>query len=163
MIHHFGDREQFAIELGQVQQGTPTTGIRVVELWAAGRDLCCDDNHAFVPQFCMSVEGTITGLLSDRDRSFPCPELSPEENHRRLQVAEYGVSSRYFFMDWGPTTDNLASYLFRRDSVAVITFEFWRPAHPRPDELGRVFVVELPERALLLSLHQAVCVLRSGT
>ena len=163
MIHRFGDRERFAIEPGQVLQGTATTGLRVVELWAAGREVCCDDDHAFVPQFCMSVEATITWLLSDHDRSFPHPELSPEGNHRRLQDGEYEDRCRYFFMDWGPTTDNVASYLFRRGADAVITFEFWRPTHPRPDELGRVFVAELPERELLRSLHQAVCVLRSGT
>jgi hypothetical protein len=162
MIHRFGDRERFAIEPGQVLQGTPTTGLRVVELWAAGRELCCDDDHAFVPQFCLSVESTITWLLSDHDRSFPHPESSPQVNHRRLRAGEYEDRSRYVFMDWGPTTDNLASYLFRRGPDAVITFEFWRPTHPRPDELGQVFVAELPERTLLRSLHQAVCVLRSG-
>jgi hypothetical protein len=163
MIHRFGHRERFAIEPGQVLQGTPTTGIRVVELWAAGRELCCDDDHAFVPQFCTAVEATITWLLSDHDRSFPHAELSPEDNHRRLQAGEYEDRSRYFFMDWGPTTDSVSSYLFRRGTDAIITFEFWRPTHPRPDERGRVFVAELPERELLRSLHQAVCVLRSGT
>lgn len=163
MIHQFGDREQFAIEPGQVLQGDSTTGFRVVELWAAGRELTCDDNAAFVPQFCASVEGTITWLLSDYNRSLPYPDLSPADNHRRLRAAEDNREYlAYRFMDWGPTTDNVASLIFRRGQDAVITFEFWRKAHPRPNELWQVFVVELPERVLLHSLHRAVCVLRSG-
>ena len=163
MNHRFGGRARFAIEPGPLLSGEPTTGVRVVQLWAAGRELCCDDNHAFVPQFSMSVEATITWLLSDHDLSFPYPELSPEENHRRSRAGEHEERSRHVFMNWGPTTDNLCSFLFRRRADVVITFEFWREARPRPEEIGRVFVVELPERELPRSLHQAVCVLRSGT
>lgn len=161
--HRFGERERFAVEVGAVVGGGPTTGLREVDLWAAGRELCCDDNAAFVPQFCFSVEATVAWLLSDKDRSLPYPELSPEENHRRLSAGEYESCSPYRFLDWGPTTDNLLALLFRRGPVAIVTVEFWRQTHPRPDELGQVFVAELPERDLLRSLHQAVCVLRSGT
>jgi len=162
MTHKFGDRERFAIEPGRVLDGTPTNGVRVVELWAAGRELSCDDNHAYVPQFCESVESTITWLLSEHDRSLPAPDLSPEENHRRVRETRYHDRIRFVFMDWGPTTDNLRSFLFRRGLDAVITFEFPRETHPRRDEIGRVFVAELPERQLLHALHQAACVLRSG-
>ena len=137
-------------------------GMRIVDLWAAGIELCCDDNTAFVPQFCMSVDATITWLLSDNDRSLPYPDLSPEENHRRLWAAEYGGGSQFAFLDWGPTTDNLLALLFRRGQDVIITVQFGRATHPRPEEIDRVFVAELPERELLRSLHQAVGVLRSG-
>jgi hypothetical protein len=160
--HRFGVRERFAVEVGAVVSGDPTTGLREVNLWAAGQELCCDDNAAFVPQFCLSVEATITWLLSESDRSLPYPELSPEENHRRLWAAEYGDRSQYTFMDWGPTTDNMFALLFRRGPDAILTVEFCRPTHVRPDELGQVFVSELPEREVLRVLHQAVCILRSG-
>lgn len=160
MEHRFGDRDRFAIEVGPVLYNDLRG--RVVDLWAAGRELCCDDNNAFVPQFCMSVEATITWLLSDHDRGLPYPELTPEENHRRLWAEEYGERSRFTFMDWGPTTDNLFALLFRRNADAIITVEFCRKTHPRPDEIGRVFVAVLPERDVLRALHQAVCVLRSG-
>ena len=162
MVHRFGDRERFAVEVGQVVDSSPTMGMRIVDLWAAGIVLCCDDNTAFVPQFCMSVEATITWLLSENDRSLPYPDLSPEENHRRLWAAEYGERSRFIFMNWGPTTDNLLALLFRRGQDAIITVQFGRETHPRPEEIGRVFVAELSEREVLRCLHQAVCVLRSG-
>jgi len=157
MAHCFGDRERFAVEVG------PALGefrLRVVDLWVAGVELCCDDNQAFVPQFGFSMEREITRLLSDNDRSLPHLELSPEENHRRLWAG--GDYDPYTFMDWGPTTDNLLALLFRCGPTAIITVEFCRRSHPRPDELGRVFVAELPEREVLRALHQAVCVLRSG-
>jgi hypothetical protein len=66
-------------------------------------------------------------------------------------------------LDWGPTTDNVQSFLFRRGPDAVITFEFCRESHPRPEEVGQVFVAQLPERELLRVLHQAVCALRRGS
>ena len=156
----FGERESFAVEIGPVDRDAPTTQVRRVDLWAAGRQLSCDDNDTFVPAFCLSVEATITSLLSDNDRSLPSPELSLEENHRRLWEAEYEDRSPYRFLSWGPTTDNLSALLFRRGSTAIITFEFWRESHPRSDEVGRVFTCELPERELLRSLHEAVCLLR---
>lgn len=162
MQHRFGSRERFAVEVGAVVSGGPTTGLREVILWAAGRELCCDDNHVYVPQFCGAVEATITWLLSDDARRLPHPDLSPAENHRRLQAGEYEDRRPYRFMNWGPTTDNLCALLFRRGADAIITFEFCRPPHPRPDELGQVFVAEALEREVLRVLHQAVCVLRSS-
>jgi hypothetical protein len=161
-ILKFGERNLFALEVGPPSDDRPTMGMRDVDIWAAGIELTCDDNSAFVPQFCMSVEATITWLLSDDDRSMPYPELTLEENHRRLRAEDYGECSPFFFMDWGPTTDNLANFLFRRGSEMLLTFEFWRAEHPRPSELGKVFVVAVPERKLIRCLHQAVCVLRSG-
>jgi hypothetical protein len=161
-VRRFGERATFAVEIGPVDHDASATQVRTVDLWAAGRHLSCDDRDAFVPAFCLSVEATITSLLSDDDRSLPHPELSPEENHRRLSEAEYEDRSPYRFMNWGPTTDNLSALLFRRGPTAIITFEFWRESHPRPDELGRVFTCELAERELLRSLHQAVCLLRQG-
>lgn len=162
MRKRFGNRDLFAIEVGAMVSGEPKMGLREVDLWVAGRELCCHDNAAFVPQFCLSVEATITWLLCDEDRSLPYPDLSPEENHRRLWAAEYEDRSPYRFMDWGPTTDGLGGLLFRRDPSAIITVEFRRPTHPRPEERGRVFVAELPEREVIRSLHQGVCALRSA-
>lgn len=162
MTHRFGHFEDFAIEVGQVVDGTATAGLRIVEMWAAGRELCCDDNHAYVPNFSCNVENAIASLLSERDRSLPYPDLSPEDNHRHLFAAECEDRRPFRFLNWGPTTDNVLALLFRCGLDAVLTFEFWRETHPRPDEIGQVYVARLPERELLLSLHQAACVLRSG-
>ncbi len=155
MIHHrFGHPSQFAIEIGP-----PTSQLREVDLWAAGVLLTCDDDLAYLPTFSWSMEATLTWLLKDHDRSLPYPELSPEENHRRLQLGEYEDRERFFFLNWGPTTDNVLALLFRRGTDLILTFEFWRPTHPRPEEIGKVFVVEMPERDLLRCLLQSLCTL----
>jgi len=133
-----------------------------VDIWAAGVELTCDDNAAFVPQFCHAVEATVTWLLSELNLNLPYPELSPEGNHRRLHEGEWHDLRSYRFMDWGPTTDNVLSFIFSRGTDMLITFEFLRETHPRSEEIGKVFVAEMPERQLLRCLHQAVSVLRSG-
>jgi hypothetical protein len=158
----FGNPQGFAIELGSSFETSPTSGLRVVDIWAAGRELCCDDNRVFVPQFCLSIEATITWLLWDHDLSLPSPDLSPEENHRRVKT-DPKEREGYRFLDWGPTTDNLTAFLFQRDRSMLITFEFWRETHPRPHEIGQVYVAEVPDKELLRCLHQTVCALRNGT
>lgn len=154
----FGHPWHFAIE---VEGPHPTSNIlHRVDLWAARQLLTCDDHWAFVSQFCRSLEHAIGWLLNDPDVPFPWPDLSPAENHRRLLETNDHRRQRHRFLDWGPTTDNVAAFLFLRDRDAIITFEFGRPTHHKPEDLGHVFVAELPERELLRVLHAAASYLR---
>src|SRR5262249_47121771 len=89
VVHRFGQRSEFAIEIGPVISGHATTGLRVVDLWSAGRELCCDDHHASVPQFCMSVERTLERWEPSYALLLPWPDLPPEQNHRRLYAGTY--------------------------------------------------------------------------
>lgn len=157
MVSALGNKQRFAAEVGEYCDGDPQ--LRRVDLWAAGIWLTCDDNAAFVPQFRMSVEGTVDWLRSGCDLTMPFPGLSPEEVHRRLLDVDDGSRERFWFPMWGPTTDNVTGHLFRVGDRLVIPFEFWRPTHPRPDELGRVFVAELPEAELLRALDQMLAAL----
>lgn len=154
--HRFGDRERFAAQIDSVRE---ELRVRVVDLWAAGVSLCREDNAVYVPAFCLSVEAAVTWLLSDGDgdRALPHPDLSAEENHRRLRAGGYEERSPYRFLDWGPTTDGLFALLFRRGGEVVLTVQFVDPPHEE-----QVFVAEMPERELLRVLHQTVCVLRNG-
>lgn len=171
MWHYYGERERFAFEIGPPDCEGPTTGTRRVDVYAAGRWLTCDDNTVYVQQFVYSLEGSIGRLL--RNPTFyksvrPYPELSIEENFRQLLVeAEAGATGDYayrdyLFMDWGPTSDNVSSCLFREGETVHIAFSFWRESHHDPSELDKVFVAELPERELLLILHRAAWDLAQG-
>ena len=122
MWHPYGERERFAFEIGPPDPQQPTTGVRTVDVYAAGRWLTCDDNSVYVPQFVYSLEGSIGRLLVDPavyNLSRPYPDLSIEENFRRLLAdAEAGSNGDhdyrdYLFMDWGPTSDNVSNCLFR--------------------------------------------------
>ena len=153
----FGLRSRFGFVIGG-----PAHGPREVDVYAAGRWLTCDDSRAYVPQFRDGLMRTIGGLLEDgvaeRFRR-PYPELSPEDNHRRLWAdAEAGDNAAYLayrFMDWGPTTDNVIAHLFLENDTALIPFSFWRPTHHEPSEREQVFLAELPQRELLRVLHGA--------
>ena len=66
----FGDKQRFAVEVGEFRGDSDR--LRRVDLWAAGRWLTCDDNTAFVPQFCMSVQDTLSWIQSGlQDLSSP--------------------------------------------------------------------------------------------
>lgn len=159
-----GERERLSVEIGPLLDGSVTNGIRIVSMWAAGRELTCDDDAAYVPQMIAALDAALTGLRSGAGRRLPYPQLSPAENHRRLLPdgprTDGDAHLRYRFMDWGPTTDNVLALLFLTGDRATITFEFWREHHSRPDELGHVFEVELPLHTLLQILTQAAEALR---
>jgi hypothetical protein len=65
------------------------------------------------------------------------------------------------FTHWGPTTDNVLTFMFRDGGHLLITFEFWRERHlcEHPEHAGRVLVAELPAEELGEILDQLVTVL----
>lgn len=143
-----GDRHRFAVEVGEKDHG-----LRRVDLWAAGQWLTCDDNMAFVAQLRRTVRETADCLRSGEVAPLPWSDLSPEANHRRLllgsrtpDASDADLRSRYRGLEWGPTTDNLISSLFRNRDSLTLTFEFWRKEHllTHPPHAGHVFVVEVP-------------------
>jgi len=153
----FGDKQRFAAEVGEFWEGHQQ--MRRVDLWAAGRWWTCDDNTAFVPQFCISVRDSISWLRSGCDLTQPFPEVDATEAHRRLLAADDGSRERFWFPLWGPTTDNVTAHVFRAGDRLVIPFEFLRPTHPQPEELGQVFVAELSEAEFVRVLEQMLAAL----
>jgi len=152
-VIHIGDPQTLAFRLG-LGGGS----LRTVQIWAAGIELTCDDDLVHVGQFVTSVKHERGHVTLPYDKPFP--ELSPEDTHRRLEVED--MRERYWWMRWGPTTDNTSAYLYWQGDGVVLTFAFWRETHPRPDELGRVFVVRLPELELVERLQQLVDALTAG-
>ena len=47
-------------------------------------------------------------------------------------------------LHWGETVDNVTSYLWADGGDLVIAFQFWRPTHPFPEEVGRTLVARIP-------------------
>ncbi|QES03845.1 hypothetical protein [Streptomyces venezuelae] len=110
---------------------------------------------AYVPQFRRDVLNAAAWLRSGEGSSLPFDGLSAEATHRRLwqragdddeSEADHQLSSRFRFLLWGPTTDNVVAHLFRERDHVVITLEFWRAEHlfTHPEDAGAVFVVEIP-------------------
>jgi hypothetical protein len=96
--------------------------------------------------------------LNGVGRGRPYPELSIEDNYRRLQ-ADAETDNReylsYRFMHWGPTADNVRVLLFREAGIAYLPFSFCWPDGQVPSELGKVFVAELSEWELAGVMHDA--------
>jgi hypothetical protein len=151
-----GQLTRFAITVGEIV--SDDGGSRRVDVWAVDRWLTCDDNQVYVPHFAGCLQHAVGCLLSNPQhrRGRPYPELSVEDNYRRLRAeADNTEYLRYRFMDWGPTADNVSMLLFLEEGMAYLSFSFWRPDHHVPSELGKVFLAELPEWELASVLHDA--------
>ncbi|MBC7301866.1 MAG: hypothetical protein H5T78_13020 [Nocardia sp.] len=140
-----GEKNRFAVEVGDW-----ASGLRRVDLWAADQWLTCDDNMVFIEQFRRSVEQTAVSVRSGRVPPLPFAGLSAVATHRRFGTAAADdpiceLREQFWFLHWGPTTDNLQTYVFRDGDHLVITFQFWREAHllDHPEHAGQVFKVEI--------------------
>ncbi|QKW23423.1 hypothetical protein HUT16_33930 [Kitasatospora sp. NA04385] len=159
-----GNRDGFAIEIGDRDGYDPNGHLRRVDLWAAGQWLTCDDNAAFVAQFRFALAREADWLRTGGGPPPPWPDLSPEANHRRLPGGTAtpdgeaaGSPDHHRALDWGPTTDNLIAALFRDGDHLTLTFQFWREDHllRHPEHAGRVFTVELPTAEFVGLLDRA--------
>ncbi|MFD1372877.1 hypothetical protein [Actinoplanes sichuanensis] len=111
--------------------------VRVVDVWAAGRRLTVDDNAAYVPSFCHAFRSAA--------RRFPVAPFagcSPEQTFRLLDEDRDGFQDGYRFFEWTEIVDNVSGYRYL-DGDLVLVFSFWRPSHPVPAEVGRVFVARV--------------------
>lgn len=57
-------------------------------------------------------------------------------------------------MGWGETVDNVSRYAYLDDDLVII-FAFWRPKHPFPEDLGKVFVARIPPDEFAATLEKA--------
>ena len=103
MGQSFGHPARFSITLKEFWgEGD---AVRTVDVYAAGRWLTCDDNHAYVPHFAGMLAGAVRRLIDEpgyRSAGRPFPDLSPADNHRRLCDEAAEDNSRYLdyrFMD----------------------------------------------------------------
>jgi hypothetical protein len=151
-----GSKERFALEVGE-RRG----GLRRVDVWAGGQWLTCDDNMAYVPQLRWSVQHDRARLDSIKSSPSPFPGLPPAAVHRQLLADDEGLREQWWFLQWGPTTDNVLAHLFRDGDHLVITVEFCREEYLRrhPEHIGAAFVVEIEVEELAGILQNAVVAL----
>lgn len=141
----WGSKERFALELGEW-----SGGLRRVDAWAAGQWLTCDDNMAYIPQLRQSVHHDHARLHSITDSPPPFPGLPPAAVHRQFLANDDEMPEQYWFLHWGPTTDNVIAYLFPSGDHLALTAGFWREEHLRrhPEHVGAVFAAEIEAEEL---------------
>ncbi|WP_343447795.1 hypothetical protein [Micromonospora schwarzwaldensis] len=150
MTRRFGDRAIFAVEVGE----SISSELRVVDLWAAGKWLTTDDNVAFLPSFLRFLRSSAAQVRRRDVQACPYLERTPEEIFGLLKADETEFREQFCFMTWGETVDNVSRYAWMDDDL-VIVFAFRRPAHPFPEDLGRVFVARIPPDAFATTLEEA--------
>jgi hypothetical protein len=162
LVKLLGERSRFAAEVGKRWQ--KHSGLRRVDLWAAGRHLTCDDNTVFVSQFSRSVEATLAAI---RSGAAIHPQISDDDMRRRVLDTSPDVDAKgtgaLQFPAWGPTTDNVRGFLSSTNLADRLefTFRFWRPTHPIQRERGVVFVAEVGTEELVAVLTEVIELLRN--
>lgn len=145
-----GDRATFAVEIG----GQATPGLRVVDLWAAGRRLTVHDNAAYVPSLTWYMRHDARRVRERALAACPFPGRPPEEVFRRLRADRTELPERFWFMRWSEIVDNVSMYAYLDDDL-VITFQFGRGDHPFPRERGEVFVARMPPETFAAVVTEA--------
>ncbi|WP_433119724.1 hypothetical protein [Micromonospora sp. CA-246542] len=145
----FGTRETFAVEVGEAL----SPGLRIVDLWAAGKLLTARDNVAYVPSFRHYLRSASARVRQREVLRRPFPERSPEETFRRLKADQCELREQYWLLHWSEIVDNVESYAYLDDDL-VIVFAF-QGASPSPGDLGKVFVARVPPDNFAATLDQA--------
>ncbi len=166
-----GDPKQLTIEIGPGSND----GVRTFDVIAGDIILTCDDNVAYVPQLLTSLNVDAARLSSQDYVRFSerLPNGSIEEKHRFLTtltgtdqkielIDSDEVFSSFRFLDWGPVTDNLTSFLLQDQSGLFLTYCFWRPEHHDPEHVGLVQKIRIDADGLSATLKCAIDELQQG-
>lgn len=157
-VRRFGDRARFSVEVGEI---IPVS-LRTVDLWAGGKRLTVDDNAAFLPTFLRSMRTSADEVRRGELSRIPYPGRSPEEIFQLLyDDDETDFREQFWLLHWGETVDNVLSYVYADGSEVVIVFQFWRPAHPFPEQLGQTFVARIPADEFVTVLTEAATFLEA--
>jgi hypothetical protein len=154
MMRQFGDRATFCVEIG----GIATPGLRVVDVWAAGTWLTTKDNAAYVPSFTHLMRWDLERVRRGDILPRPFPGRTPEEICRLLRADQTGFGQQFWFLHWGETLDNVASYAYLAGDL-VIVFEHWPTNDPADKHLGKVAVVRIPPDEFATIAEEAAAVL----
>lgn len=169
-MRFFGDQSSFAF-------GTPEDGqgdLREVDIFIGGRNVCCGDSHVYLPHFAARLKDVVVDL-SMKDTSWKYDRylngMTVEEIHTFLMSTRDSESENYDleddrlypyyrFLDWGPTTDSLTSFLFPFGKELYLTYEFWRDAHEPKEDVGRVFGVSTSQHLIVSAISDFLAYLK---
>jgi hypothetical protein len=138
------------VEIGEVESHQ----LRVVDLWLAGKRLTIEDNYAFLPFFIRVMRSSAAQVRRGDVKPCPFPGRTAEEIFWLLRADETEFREQFWFMQWGETVDNVSKYAYLEDDL-VIVFAFWRPDHPSPDDLGKVFIARIPPEEFVATVEEA--------
>jgi hypothetical protein len=166
----FGDKATFAFEVGERVSGD----LRTVNIFIGGRNICCDDNKPYIPQFIGSIARSAEGLKTideylkfERcfsgmtvEEAHEFVKSTRDENSENYDIEDDKIYLTHSFMDWGPTTDNVTSFLLPVENKFFLTYEFWRETHEPASEIGRIYSMEVLPREIIEAISITLLELR---
>jgi hypothetical protein len=118
----FGDPAAFALALGErAERAELNDKLRVLDVWVGGDRVTTEDNLAFIPQMRATLEREARGLATRINLDEPFPNAPLAEQHMMLEATDDGSAEKFWFLHWGPTTDNCSAFVYRFGSELAIT------------------------------------------
>lgn len=158
-MHLIGEKSRFAFEVGDYCDDSQT--LRVCNIYVANKNLCCDDNHIYVPSFIASLIGEFNNLISRNNflkYESDFKDRCIADIHRMLVDSEEYVDAAQYhaFMCWGETTDQVLSFLIPYDGCVYLTYEFWRADHQPHREIGQVCGVQVYPYHVMRTIEKTI-------
>jgi len=165
-----GNKTTFAFDIGQRRLGSE---LRTVDIVIGNRYVCCDDNSAYLPQFIASMQFDINRIAENDWKKYHryFERKSIREIHefilrtRTEGAEEYDIEydnifPSHNFLNWGPTTDNLCSFLIPWNGRYYLTFQFWRHEHSNKSEIGKIQNVQIELSEIAKTIKETIAVLK---
>jgi hypothetical protein len=126
-----GNKKSFAFEIADHSVGD----MRVVDIWINDISICCDDNTVYLPQFIADIEYFLSKELDLKKYERYFVGLSPEQIHEfigstndedspNFDLVDDYLCAHHEFLDLGPTTDNVSSYVLKVMEKRLLHFHF---------------------------------------
>jgi hypothetical protein len=118
-MHTIGDKTRLAF-VTTTYEDHPTSSVLTVNIIAGDRTLTTRDNIVYVPEFTCAIEYAVNRYAESTHWLQPVPEIDGMnlvEAH--LYFFNNDRSRRCF--DWGPTTDDISSYLVPHNDTLYLT------------------------------------------
>lgn len=176
----FGDESTFAINIEKTDRNNC-----ILEIFIAGKRATVEENLAYIPKVTAHLITEIKRLSSSAFYLFTyadyLADLNEEEALHKLDDIYYEdtedyteeeeeyheecreISSYYSFLAWGPTTENISSYIYPVQQKLYIGFKFWKEEHTPVEELQNAYCAEIGYTTLLEILNECLDFIRPDT
>jgi hypothetical protein len=151
----FGHRATFAVEVGGlpaylVEAGqTQVSDVRVVDLWAGGKQLTCHSNAAHVPTLVHHLRSAADLVRRRKVPPRPFPWRSPAEVFRLLSANESEFREQFWLLrHWDEILDNVETYTWL-DELLVVACRLRQPVR------SEIFVARVPPDEFVATVEDA--------
>ena len=119
-MHTIGDKSKLAFVTSPYEDH-PTSSSLIVDIIVGGRTITLRDNIVFVPAFTCAMEYAVRYYAQSIDWLLPDPAIDGM-NLIEAHLYYYRNDRSRSCFDWGPTTDDVSSFLVPFDKAVYLTY-----------------------------------------